>query len=124
MTMLLAALLSFALPVLAADAPAAPPSEGAIRVKDTPKERKRVHQHFRALDTSGDGVIDEKELAAYAKKVHAAAVKAAAKDKSVKVQSEDEILVSLKKELESADAKHDGKITEAAYDQYEEPLEK
>jgi hypothetical protein len=38
--------------------------------------------------------------------------------------SEDQILVDLKKELESADAKHDGKITEAAYDEYEEPLEK
>lgn len=127
----------FALPLLAlavcaraADAPAAAPaapapvSDADIHVKDTPKAEKRVHQHFHAIDKNGDGVIDEKELAAYAKKVHAAAVRAAKKDKKAQVPSQAELLSSLKQELSKADAKHDGKITEVEYDQYEEPLEK
>jgi hypothetical protein len=94
----------------------------ARAAKDTPKERKRVHAHFAVLDTNKDSVIDDLELAAYAKKIHAGAVKSAKKGETV--ESEEEILADLKKEIAKADAKHDGKITEAEYDEYEEPLEK
>jgi Ca2+-binding EF-hand superfamily protein len=117
-------LLAAALPALAAETPAAAPAEKDIHVKDTPKERKRVHAHFAALDKNKDGVIDDAELAAYAKALHASAVKAAKKKKDAKVASEADLLADLKKELSKADAKHDGKVTEAEYDQYEEPLEK
>jgi Ca2+-binding EF-hand superfamily protein len=123
---LLAALLALPPAARAADAPAAPApvNDADIHVKDTPKERKRVHAHFAAIDKNGDGVIDDAELAAYAKKVHAAAEKAAKKSKAKEpAPSEERILADLKKELSKADAKHDGKITEAEYDQYEEPLE-
>jgi Ca2+-binding EF-hand superfamily protein len=107
--------------VRAADAPAAAPE---IHVKETPKEKARVHAHFHVIDTNGDGVIDAKELAAYAKMVHARMVKQAAKAKAAQVPSYDEVLAGLKAELAKADAAHDGKITETEYDQYEEPLEK
>lgn len=118
----------------AADAPSAKPQdkkpqmeitvteaakEPEVHTKDTPKERKRVHAHFAAIDVNGDHVIDAKEIEAFAHKMH----DLAAKKKVAKPLSYEDILALEKAELSKADEKHDGKITEEEYDRLEEPLE-